>query len=276
MESCISGSIDHDRLNRISTRRTACADFRDIAALSDGEIVNFSNIARECGVSSHTTMSHFQILEDTLLGRWRLASGIEVDFVLGDMQLVIEAKSSDRISRDHLKGLRSLALDHPRAGRRIVVSREARACRTDDGIEILPAATFVKRLWTGELTAQENRRGRSRRCGATAAPGASPTARSVPIDVSLSGSRAPRPRDRGSSSRTPSSQNVGSTRAARPPQAHGGEGCGRARAANRARGPSRAWILANSLAASLSHDVRSNSCPLFERCRESRRSACSS
>ena len=24
----------------------------------------------ECGVSSHTTKSHFQILEDTLLGRW--------------------------------------------------------------------------------------------------------------------------------------------------------------------------------------------------------------
>lgn len=45
-------------------------DFLDVAALSDGEIVNFSNIARECGVSSHTTKSHFQILEDTLLGRW--------------------------------------------------------------------------------------------------------------------------------------------------------------------------------------------------------------
>ena len=44
--------------------------FLDVAALSDGEIVNFSNIARECGVSSHTAKSHFQILEDTLLGRW--------------------------------------------------------------------------------------------------------------------------------------------------------------------------------------------------------------
>ena len=46
------------------------SDFLDVAALSDGEIVNFSSIARECGVSSHTTKSHFQILEDTLLGRW--------------------------------------------------------------------------------------------------------------------------------------------------------------------------------------------------------------
>ncbi len=73
--------------------------------------------------------------------------------VLGDMQLAIEAKSSERITRDHLEGLRSLALDHPRVGRRIVVSREARVYKTDDGIEILPAATFVKRLWAGELTA---------------------------------------------------------------------------------------------------------------------------
>lgn len=45
-------------------------DFLDVAALSDGEIVNFSSIARECGVSSHTTKNHFEVLEDTLLGRW--------------------------------------------------------------------------------------------------------------------------------------------------------------------------------------------------------------
>jgi predicted AAA+ superfamily ATPase len=46
------------------------SNFMDIAALSDGEIVNFSNVARECGVSSHAAKSHFGILEDTLLGRW--------------------------------------------------------------------------------------------------------------------------------------------------------------------------------------------------------------
>jgi predicted AAA+ superfamily ATPase len=198
------------------------SNFLDVAALSDGEIVNFSNIARECGVSSHTTKSHFQILEDTLLGRWlpafrrrakrrvigspkfyfvdvgvvnrlarrgeliagselygkafenwvfhelsaftsyreidgplsywRLASGIEVDFVVGNMQVAIEAKSGTRITRDHLKGLRSLVEDHPEVQRRIVVCREPRARRTEDGIEILPATTFVKRLWEGDLT----------------------------------------------------------------------------------------------------------------------------
>ena len=199
----------------------AFSNFLDVAALSDGEIVNFSTIARECGVSSHTTKSHFQILEDTLLGRWlpayrrrakrrvigspkfyfvdvgvvnrlarrgeliagseaygkafenwvfhelaafmsyrevdgplsywRLASGIEVDFVVGDMRLAIEAKSSARITRDHLKGLRSLAEDHPDVKSRIVVCREPRARRTEDGIEVLPAATFVRRLWDGDF-----------------------------------------------------------------------------------------------------------------------------
>jgi len=197
------------------------SDFLDVAALSDGELVNFSNIARECGVSSHTIKSHFQILEDTLLARWlpayrkrpkrrvirapkfylvdvgvvnrlarrgelrpgselygkafenwvfhelsafvsyrafdgelsywRLASGIEVDFVLGDMQIAIEAKSSDRITRDHLQGLRHLVEDHPRVKQRIVVCREPRARKTDDGIEILPAAAFVRKLWAGDL-----------------------------------------------------------------------------------------------------------------------------
>ena len=197
------------------------SNFMDVAALSDGEIVNFSNIARECAVSSHTTKSHFQILEDTLLGRWlpayrkrpkrrvigapkfyfvdvgvvnrlarrgelfagselygkafenwvfhelssfmvyqevedplsywRLASGIEVDFIVGSMRVAIEAKSSTRITRDHLRGLRSLVEDHPGVQRRIVVCREPKARRTEDGVEILPVTSFVRRLWDGDL-----------------------------------------------------------------------------------------------------------------------------
>ena len=89
---------------------------------------------------------------DGALSYWRLASGIEVDFVLGDMQVAIEAKSSERITRGHLKGLRTLKEDHPQIARRIVVCRELRARKTDDGIEILPVASFVRRLWAGDLT----------------------------------------------------------------------------------------------------------------------------
>ncbi len=199
----------------------AFSGFLDGAALSDGEAVNVSNIARECGVSSPTAKGYFGILEDTLLGRWlpayrrrrkrrltaapkfyfadvgvvnrlarrgevapgselygkafenwvhhelcafvgyreiddelsywRLPSGIEVDFVLGDVRLAVEAKASARIDRNHLKGLRAIAQEYPETGRRVVVCLEPRARRTDDGIDILPAETFVHRLWSGAL-----------------------------------------------------------------------------------------------------------------------------
>jgi len=195
--------------------------FLNIAALSDAEIVNFSTIARECGVSSHTVKGYFGILEDTLLGRWlpaytrrpkrrvigapkfyfadagvvnhlarrgelqrgselygkafenwvfhelcahnaytetfatlshwRLASGIEVDFVINDMQLAIEVKATSKITADHLKGLRSLAQDHPRIKQRVVVCLEAKSRRTEDGILILPAGDFTDRLAAGSL-----------------------------------------------------------------------------------------------------------------------------
>ena len=80
-----------------------------------------------------------------------LAGGTEVDFVLGDMRLAVEAKASARIALNHLRGLRSLAREHPEAGRRVVVCLEPRARRTDDGIDILPAKDFVRRLRHGDL-----------------------------------------------------------------------------------------------------------------------------
>jgi len=44
--------------------------FLETAAFSNGEIVNYSNIASECGVSSPTVKEYFQILEDTMIGRF--------------------------------------------------------------------------------------------------------------------------------------------------------------------------------------------------------------
>ncbi len=42
--------------------------FMEVAAISDGEMLNFSNIASDCGVSAKTVKSYFQILYDTLIG----------------------------------------------------------------------------------------------------------------------------------------------------------------------------------------------------------------
>jgi hypothetical protein len=42
-------------------------------------------------------------------------------------------------------------VDHPDVARRIVVCREPKPRKTDDGIDILPANIFVQRLWNGDL-----------------------------------------------------------------------------------------------------------------------------
>ena len=198
------------------------SEFLNIAALSDTELVNFSTIARDCGVSGYAIKGYFGILEDTLLGRWlsaytkrpkrrviaapkfyfadvgivnhlarrgslargselygkafenwvfhelaaynayheafahlsywRLASGIEVDFILNDVEIAIEAKATAKVTADHLRGLRNLVLDHPKVRHRIVVCLEAKVRRTEDGILILPAREFCERLNAGEFS----------------------------------------------------------------------------------------------------------------------------
>jgi predicted AAA+ superfamily ATPase len=201
----------------------AFSEFLTSAALADGQLVRYTTIARDCGVSAYTVKEYFHILCDTLLGAmlpahrhrpkrrviqspkfyfadvgvvnhlarrgrlqpgaalygaafenwvfhelsayrayhgfafdlsyWRLASGIEVDFIVDDLRLAIEAKATPRAHVDHLRGLRELARDHPRrVGSRIVVTLDRHPRRTEDGIEILPARTFAERLWSGDLT----------------------------------------------------------------------------------------------------------------------------
>jgi len=44
--------------------------FLEVAAFSNGEMVNFSNIAADCGVSPPTVKEYFQILEETMIGRF--------------------------------------------------------------------------------------------------------------------------------------------------------------------------------------------------------------
>jgi len=197
------------------------SEFLNVAGLSDTGLVNFSTIARDCGVSSHTIKGYFQILEDTLLGRWlpaytkrskrrviaapkfyfadvgvvnhlarrgdlhpgselygkafenwvfhelaahnaysgafvklsywRLASGIEVDFIVNEMEAAIEAKATAKVTSDHLKGLGVVAEDHPGIKQRIVVCLERASRRTEDGILIVPAVEFCGRLSGGDF-----------------------------------------------------------------------------------------------------------------------------
>jgi len=203
------------------TRNVAAfSRFLETAALTNGEILNYSNIARECGVSSNTVQEYFQILEDTLVGfklpafrkkmkrrlitspkfyffdlspvihltkrgkveagselfgrafehyiwmelrafsnyselffplsYWRTSSGIEVDFVLGNHDVVIEVKSTGHVQHEHLKGLHRFKEEYT-TKRSIVVSLDPNPRTTDDNIEILPWDYFLTQLWDGEI-----------------------------------------------------------------------------------------------------------------------------
>jgi len=46
----------------------AFSHFLEAAAFSNGEMVNYQNIATDCGISAPTVKEYFQILEDTLIG----------------------------------------------------------------------------------------------------------------------------------------------------------------------------------------------------------------
>lgn len=91
------------------------------------------------------------------LAYWRLASGIEVDFVIDAVRVAIEVKASARITSDHVKGLRAIKVDHPRVDRRIVVCLEPKRRLMDDGIEVLPIADFIAELGDDRILAQRAR-----------------------------------------------------------------------------------------------------------------------
>ncbi|MFH1145089.1 MAG: AAA family ATPase [Candidatus Eisenbacteria bacterium] len=84
------------------------------------------------------------------LSFWRTSSGFEVDLILGDLECALEFKSARRIRDGDLKGLRAL-MEEQTVGRSVVVSREERARRTEDGIEIFPWRRFCELLWKGEI-----------------------------------------------------------------------------------------------------------------------------
>jgi uncharacterized protein len=81
---------------------------------------------------------------------WRTASGQEVDFILGDLDVAIEVKGARRVHEGDVRGLRALAEEH-RVKRSIIISLERQPRTLETGIEVLPWETFVRRLWDGAL-----------------------------------------------------------------------------------------------------------------------------
>ena len=197
----------------------AFSEFLRIAALTTGELLNYTNVGRETGVKAKTIRNYFQILEDTLLGfrlqawkkkknrrlietekfylfdvgltnylsrrkpsmgtpefgksfehfifmelkafqaysnpeleihYWRTASGYEVDFILDDMNVAIEVKSSSKIHSGHTKGLKALLEEHT-VNKAIIVSTIKQEMTVSKGIHVLPWKQFLEMLWQGKF-----------------------------------------------------------------------------------------------------------------------------
>lgn len=82
---------------------------------------------------------------------WRTSTGMEVDFILGDMAAAIEVKATARVADAQLRGLRALREAH-RVGRTVVVSLESEPRVHPWDITILPWQRFLDELWSGALT----------------------------------------------------------------------------------------------------------------------------
>lgn len=88
---------------------------------------------------------------DLEISYWKTSSGIEVDFILGKMEVAIEVKGTDRVRSDHFKGLRAVTEDYRKIRRKILVCCEDRPRMTEDGIEVLPCRNFLQELWAGKI-----------------------------------------------------------------------------------------------------------------------------
>jgi predicted AAA+ superfamily ATPase len=197
----------------------AFSEFLRVAALTSGELLNYTNVAREAGVSAKVVRSYFQILEDTLLGfrvaswrksktrrmietekfylfdvgvanylsrrtpregtpefgkafeqyilmelkayqayrnpeldirYWRTSTGMEVDFILGEMDVALEIKGARRAHEGDLKGLTALLTDH-KVKHPLLISLEREPRKIGAKVRGLPWEVFLRELWSGAL-----------------------------------------------------------------------------------------------------------------------------
>lgn len=198
----------------------AFARFLDAVALTHGQLINYTNIARDCGVTPKTVREYYQILEDTLLGHtlppwrrsknrrlietakfylfdvglvraltgmkmmqpgteefgrafehclieevraclsyqnkdlplsyWRTSTGLEVDLVIGQADLAIEFKASEKIGNYDTKNLRAFASDQ-KVKQALLVCLIKEPRQLESGILALPWKTFCDGLWAGEF-----------------------------------------------------------------------------------------------------------------------------
>jgi predicted AAA+ superfamily ATPase len=80
---------------------------------------------------------------------WRTSTGQEVDFILNDMALALEIKTSNRIHHQDLQSLKTLQ-EEQSVKKAILISFENES-RQISGIDCLPWRTFLEKLWNQEF-----------------------------------------------------------------------------------------------------------------------------
>jgi len=221
LRSYVADYLEQEIQAEALTRNVAAfGRFLEAVTLTHGQLLNYANVARDCGVSAKTVREYYQILGDTLLGHelapwrrsrsrrlietakfylfdvgvvralsglrriepgteefgrafehflveevraylayterhwplsfWRTSTGLEVDLIVGDLDLAIEVKATRLVDDRHLRGLRALR-DDQRVRRAVVVSLDPVPRKLPDGIVVYPWRTFCAALWAGEL-----------------------------------------------------------------------------------------------------------------------------
>lgn len=81
---------------------------------------------------------------------WRAASGLEVDFILGDMEVALEIKGKRRIHKSDVSPMKALLQEH-RVKKALIVSLEDEPRTLESSITVVPWRKFLDMLWDGEL-----------------------------------------------------------------------------------------------------------------------------
>ncbi len=128
--------------------------FFDVGVVSALQGRPFRRGTPEFGAAFETYMLHELICHRDYAGgasvsHWRSASGLEVDFVLGD-HTAVELKAKPNVAPWELRSLQALA-EERKVKRALCVSLEPRPRRVG-AITILPYLEFLDALWAGEYS----------------------------------------------------------------------------------------------------------------------------
>jgi len=79
---------------------------------------------------------------------WRTSTGLEVDLVVGDLDLAIEFKASRQADGRDVKSLRAL-MDDQKVRESVLVSQDTVVRKLSGDITVYPWQRFCEKLWAG-------------------------------------------------------------------------------------------------------------------------------